>query len=173
MAAYHVVANGTRDFQLLDDNTEALGTLHYSEWFSFKAVITLADGSTFQVAPRGAWGTTIEVRKQDTVLLNFKMHWSGDIIIKSKFNQKAFVFKQQSLLKNRYVLQDEDKDKQELLTIQPDFQWSKLNHNYTLSATSEFEALEHSALLLLTIIHCANYYMTMMAGMTGAMVAIT
>ncbi|WP_303311821.1 hypothetical protein [Hymenobacter sp. BT730] len=160
MADYNVTANGTRDFQLLADG-KLLGALHYTEWFSLKAVLKLTDNSTFQIEPRGVWGTTIELKDQQTVLLNFKMHWNGTIVIKSKFNRKAFLFKQKSMLKNTFVLQD--KDEQELLVVQPAFKWSSFNYDYTLSTTEEFEVLEMKAFLLLTAVHCANYYMTMVA----------
>lgn len=160
MADYHVTANATRDFQLRADEA-LLGTLHYAEWFSFKATITLADNATFQLGPKGVWGTTIELKDQQTVLLNFKMNWSGTIIIKSKFNHKVFLFKQKSMLKNTFVLLD--KEEQELLVVQPTFKWSSFNHDYTLATTEEFEALDQKALLLLTTIHCANYYMSMVA----------
>ncbi|QNH63479.1 hypothetical protein [Hymenobacter sediminicola] len=163
MAAYKVTASGKRDFQLVADEL-VLGTLQYTEWFSFKAVITLADGSTFQIAPRGAWGTTIEVKAHDTVVLNFRMNWGGNILIKSRIHRKAFIFKQKSLFKNTYILQD--KDGQEMLTIQPDFKWSNINHDYSLSATAEFDAFDNHALLLLTTVHCANYYMSIVTGMT-------
>ncbi|ALD20459.1 hypothetical protein [Hymenobacter sp. DG25A] len=160
MADYNVTANGTRDFQLLEDG-KLLGALHYTEWFSFEAEVTLADNSSFQIKPKGVWGTTIEFKDQQKVLLDFKMHWNGTIVIKSKFNGKAFLFKQKSMLKNTFVLID--KNEQELLAVQPAFKWSSFNYDYTLSATEEFEALEMKAFLLLTTVHCANYYMTMVA----------
>ena len=83
MADYRVTANNTRDFQLLADE-QALGTLHYTEWFSLKAVLTLPDAAAFQIEPKGVWGTTIELKDQQTVLLNFKMNWKGTIVIKQK-----------------------------------------------------------------------------------------
>lgn len=168
MADYTILANGTRDFQLLQAD-KTLGALHYTEWFSFKAVIALANGSTFQIAPRGFWGTTIEVKDQEAVLLNFKMNWGGTILIKLKATSKAYVFNLKSLLKNTYVLQD--KDERELLLVQPSFKWNTLNCNYTLTSTDEFESLDYKELLLLTTVHCANYSMAMAAGATTIAVA--
>ncbi|QJX45505.1 hypothetical protein HMJ29_00540 [Hymenobacter taeanensis] len=164
MTEYTVQANGSKEFQLLANGT-VLGHLRYTEWFSLKAVITLANGMSFQIEPRGFWGTTIELKDQEKVLLTFKMHWAGKIIIKSRLDgNKALVFKNKSVLKNTYVLQD--KDEQELLLVQPDFHWIKLNHDYTISATELFEQLNAKELLLLTTVHCANYYMMMVASAT-------
>lgn len=160
MPDYQVAANGTRDF-VLAANGQTLGTLHYTEWFSFKAVLTLADGAAFQIEPKGFWGTTIEVKDEQAVLLNFKMNWGGNILIKSKLTSRAFLFKQKSLLKSTFVLLD--KEERELLLVQPSFKWSSFNHDYSLTSTPEFEMLDSKALLLLTTIHCANYYMTMVA----------
>ncbi|UPL47890.1 hypothetical protein [Hymenobacter sublimis] len=173
MAAYRILANGTRDFELLAADGTALGALHYSEWFSFKAVATLADGSAFQLEPKGFWGTTIELKDHDKVLLNFKMNWDGNIILKSKLNDSshAFVFKTKSMLKSEYVLRG--RNEQELLVVKPDFEWSKFNYNYTFTTTEEFEASDSKALLLLTVLHCANYYMTMMSSAVTTMIAAT
>jgi hypothetical protein len=170
MTEYKVTASGNQDFQLLA-NDSLVGTLRYPHWYSIKAGITLADGSTFQVEPRGFWGTTIELKNEHNVLLTFKMSWNGDIIIKSKLNDtgKAFVFKSKSVLKHTYALQD--KKGRELLVIQPDFQWSKLNYNYTISTTEHSAEVESQALLLLMVIHCANYFMTMMAATTTLLAA--
>lgn len=161
MPEYNVLATGSKEFQLLADG-QVLGHLHYPEWFSLKAVITLPDGSSFPIEPRGFWGTTIELKSEQQVLLTFKMHWDGKIILKSKLDgSRALVFKNKSVLKGTYELQD--KDKQELLLVQPNFQWRQLNHNYTITTTELLEEFRAKELLLLTTVHCANYYMTMVA----------
>ncbi|GGG47792.1 hypothetical protein [Hymenobacter glacieicola] len=173
MAAYRIIADGTRDFQLLAADGTALAALHYSEWFSFKAVATLADGSSFRLEPKGFWGTTIELKDQDKVLLNFKMNWDGNIIIKSRLDDgnQAFVFKSKSMRKGEYALRG--RNEQELLVVKPDFQWSKLNYNYTLTSTEELEASDSKVLLLLTVLHCANYYMTMMSSAVTTIIAVS
>lgn len=168
MADYLVTTDGTRTFHL-SRATTPVGSLQYAEWFSFAAQIALPDGATFQLKPKGLWETTIELTQADKTLLRFAMDWKGNIVIKSKLQEspRAFIFKLKSLLKNTYVLQD--KDQQELALVQPDFQWSKLSPHYTISTTPEFEQLPAGELLLLTLVHCANYYMTMTAAAVVAM----
>lgn len=172
MAEYQVKSMEARTFTLLAEGT-ALGELKYTEWFSFKSVLTLADGTLLRAEPKGFWGTTIEIKDQDAVLLSFKMHWNGDIVLKSRLGgvSRALVLKNQSVMKNTYVLQD--KHGQLLLTIQPDFKWSKVNHDYAISSTELFETFEAKHLLLLTAIHCTNYFMTVSAGAVAAMVSAT
>lgn len=139
-----------------------LGELQYAEWFSFKATLALTDGTTFRMEPRGFWGTTIEVKDEaETVLLSFKMHWDGNIVLKSRLGgtNRACVLKNRGLTKGGYVLLD--KHGQELLTIQPDFTWNKVNHDYAVVSSELFETYAAKDALVLTAIHCANYYMAM------------
>lgn len=165
-----VTSTDIRKFSMTENESE-LGRLDYTSWFSFKAEITLYDSKVYEVAPKGFWGTTIEVKDGEDVLLSFKMHWNGSIIIKTFFegNQQDFIFKHKGLFKNAYVLLD--KEEQELAVMQPDFKWMKFRYDYAISGSDVFKKAEHNNLLFLTIVHCANYYMSMMSGAMGAAVA--
>ena len=159
MADYLVKSTDKRTFTLLA-GAAVLGELKYTEWFSFKAILALTDGTSFRIEPRGFWGTTIEVKDEaETVLLSFKMHWDGNIVLKSRLGgtNRAVVLKNRGLTKSGYVLLD--KHEQELLTIQPDFKWNKANHDYAVVSSELFEAYAAKNALVLTAIHCANYYM--------------
>lgn len=172
MAEYQVKSPEARTFTLLA-GAEALGELKYKEWYSFKALLSLPDGTSLSIEPKGFWGTTIEIKDQDGVLLSFRMHWNGNIVLKSRLGgvSRALVLKNQSVMKNTYVLLD--KNNQELLTIQPDFKWNKVNHDYTIHSTELFDLLEDKHVFILTVIHCTNYYMTVSAGAVATMVAAT
>ncbi|WP_426492613.1 hypothetical protein [Hymenobacter sp. 102] len=161
MAGYQVQSTDTRTFSLLSDGA-VLGQLKYAEWFSFKATLTLPDGTSLRAEPRGFWGTTIEVKEHDAVGLSFKMHWNGSIVLKSRLGQESrvFVLKNRSVLKNDYVLLD--KAGQELLHLQPDFKWRTGNYEYAISSSAEFEQLAAKPILLLCATHCTNYYLAMM-----------
>ncbi|TGE23705.1 hypothetical protein E5K00_00390 [Hymenobacter aquaticus] len=172
MAQYLIKSTDKRTFTLLA-GAAVRGELKYTKWFSFKAVLALAEGPTFRIEPRGRWGTTIEVKNGESVVLSFRMHWEGSIVLKSRLGgeNRAFVLKSQGVAKTRYVLLD--KDKRELLVIEPDYQWNKTNHDYTVSSTELFEALADKDALVLTAIHCANYYMTMMSSLMTTVIATT
>ncbi|TGE27962.1 hypothetical protein [Hymenobacter metallicola] len=161
MAHYLIKSTDTRTFTLVA-NAAVLGELKYTEWFTFKAVLSLTNGPLLRIEPRGFWGTTIELKDQEeTVLLSFKMHWNGNIVLKSRLGgvNNAFVLKNQSVLKGSYVLLD--KKEQELLTILPDFKWNKTNYDYTVTSSELFESLPQKDILVLLAVHCTNYYMTM------------
>ena len=163
MKDYNAKSIDTKHFYLTTSDENPIGILKYDSWFSFKSEIILEDNTVYHVQPKGFWGTTIELKKDDTVLLNFKMNWNGNIVINTKFEEveRDFILKHKGVLKSSYVLQD--KDGLELLVIQPDFKWNKFRYDYTLSTTEKLEQFGFKNILLLTTIHCANYYMAMMS----------
>ena len=90
------------------------------------------------------------------------MGWKG-IIIKTFFNSKeeTYLLKLNGLLSNKFVLIDTDKN--ELMVAETDFKWNKLNYDYNIETTRDFDDFDKKELLLLTILHCINYYMTIIA----------
>lgn len=161
MEHYQVKSVDTKHFRLTQADTE-IGRLEYDSWFSFKAEIILADHTRYAVQPKGFWGTTIEIKAQEQVLLDFKMNWKGQILIRTLFDgpEDYYIFKQKGLLKNTFILLQQDET--ELLSIDPNFKWTKLNFDYQLTVSDSLEQLARKELLLLTAVHCANYYITMM-----------
>ncbi len=162
MSEYKVNSRNTKYFSLIKAEKE-IGNLVYEKWFSFNAEINLDSNRDYLIKPKGFWGTIIELKQNDKLLLNFKMHWNGNIIIKTVFDEteREFVLKHKGILKSFYVLLD--KNEQELVVLRPDFKWSKFNHDYNISTSESFDKFDFNEILLLTVIHCANYYMTMMS----------
>lgn len=167
-----VTSTDTRKFSMAEGEKQ-LGKLDYTTWFTLKAELTLDNNKVYQVLPKGFWGTTIEVKDGEEVLFSFKMHWNGSIILKSFLDgyERDFIFKHKGLFKNAYVLLD--KEEQELAVLQPDFKWSKFRYDYTISGNDVFKKADDNTLLFLTVVHCANYYMSMMSGGIGAAAAIS
>ncbi|MCB2377507.1 hypothetical protein LGH70_07935 [Hymenobacter sp. BT635] len=173
MAEYVLKSTDARTFTLAA-NDALLGELKYPEWYSYKALLALPDGTALRVEPRGFWGTTIELKdEQDAVLLSFKMHWNGSIILKSSLGgvNRAFVLKGKDLLEREYVLLD--RQGQELLTIRPKINWSKVNYDYTVVSSEAFEALEQQAILVLMAIHCTNHYISTSSALLATAVAVS
>lgn len=166
MKDYQANSLDTKHFELMQANT-LIGSLEYESWFSFKADIVLANHRHYAVRPKGFWGTTIEVKDREQLLLDFKMNWKGQILIRTLFDgaEDFYIIKHKGLFKNTCVLfHGEDT---ELLNIVPDFKWGKLRTDYQLVASEAFEQLAHKDLLLLTAIHCTNYYITMLTAAAG------
>lgn len=85
------------------------------------------------------------------------MGWKG-ILIKTFFNNKEneFLLKLNSLLSNKFVLLDVKNT--ELLVVDTNLKWKSFTYDYTIETASTFDSFENKELLLLTIIHCVNYY---------------
>jgi hypothetical protein len=161
MTAYHAKSMDSLSFGLTKDD-KLVGKLLYQGWFKFNAVIAAANGSSYQVEPKGFWGTTVEVKDKETVLLKFRMNWNGDIVVQTYFDhiEKGYVFKHRGFFKESFALVNQEGI--ELLVMKPYLKWRSLNYGYEITTSDSFEAFTEKELLLFTSLHCANYYMSMM-----------
>lgn len=161
MGQYKAKSTNSRNFSLTNGNSP-VGELTYAKWYSFNAEIQLADNSTYQFEPTGFWNSKIELKKAEEVLLGFEMGWYG-IILKTKFsgNTQNYLLKTKGLLSSKFVLVDEAEN--ELLVAETDFVWSKLRFDYTIDTSMEFDRTENKEIMLLTILHCINYYLTIIS----------
>ena len=144
MGQYKANSINSQNFNLTFGN-QKIGELIYEKWYSFNAEILMSDGAKYQLEPKGFW--------------EFKMSWKG-IIIKTFFDNKedTFLLKLNGLLSSKFVLIDTDK--RELMVAETDFKWNKLNYDYNIETTQNFDKFDNKELLILTILHCINYYMT-------------
>ena len=161
MGHYKANATNSHNFSLTFDN-QKIGELVYKKWYSFSAEIQMTDGTKYQLEPTGFWDSKIELKDDTQTLLEFKMGWKG-IIIKTLFNdsKEVFLLKLKGLLSNKFVLLDTNDE--ELMAAETSFKWSKLNFDYNIETTQVFDKFENKELLLLTILHCINYYITIVA----------
>ncbi|MDP3680212.1 MAG: hypothetical protein Q8R22_05195 [Flavobacterium sp.] len=164
MGQYKANSIDSKSFILTIENTK-IGELNYNEWYSFKAEIQLADNSIYQLEPKGFWDSKIELKKAEKTLLEFKMGWKG-IVIKTNFNEneKNYLLKLKGLLSNKFILIDAEEN--EILAVDTDFKWNKFNFDYTIETSTEFDTMENKELMLLTILHCVNYYLTIIVTVT-------
>jgi len=162
MTNYEVKSTDSKHF-VVTSNGEPKGSLAYDSWFSFKADIQLASQGALYAVPKGFWGTTVEIKQNDAVILSFKMHWDGNIIIKSFFPEQSateYLFKYKGILKSSFILLD-PKEKL-LMEVKPDFSFRKFNYDYAITTTDEFDKIEQNKILLLATVHCSNYFMSIM-----------
>ncbi|ADB36124.1 hypothetical protein [Spirosoma linguale] len=158
MGQYSANSTNSRNFILTFDN-EKLGELIYQKWYSFAAEILMSNGKEYTLEPKGFWDSTVELKEGEVTLLKFKMGWKG-IIIKTYFDneEKHFLLKLKGLLGNKFVLLNNENE--ELMAAETDFKWSKLNFDYTIETSPKFDNFSNEKLLLLTVLHCINYYIT-------------
>lgn len=98
------------------------------------------------------------LKDNENILLNFKMNWNLNIMINTKFEniENHYIFKNIGVLSSIYSLLDSKE--RELLVIQPEFEWRKLNYSYNIKTSTTFDKFENKDILLLSTIHCINYY---------------
>lgn len=163
MAQYETTSSNSLTFELSKEQIQ-LGKLTYKSWFKFSAIMELNDFSQYTIEPKGFWGTTIELKDGETVLLTFKMNWNGQIIIQSFFGgvEKDFIFKHRGVFKESYVLTEPNGV--ELFVMKSKMKWNKMRYEFDVTTSDEFELLKNKKILLMISIHCANYYLSLMAG---------
>src|SRR6478736_2708889 len=120
MAEYQAKSNNFLSFDLTKDD-KLIGKLSHEKWFKFNAVMEIANNKNYQVEPKGFWGTTIEIKDNEKVLVKFSMNWSGEIVVQTYFDdlEKDYVFKHKGVFNESFVLKDQAGN--ELLTLKPDF----------------------------------------------------
>ncbi len=167
MAVYHVLATKFTLFQLKAAD-DVLGELLYKNWYSVKATIQLLQQPAIQIAPKGFWSTRIEFRQQEKLWASCKMSWDTSIDIHTFFgaSEQVIQFEAKGIFKNSYELRDQQG--QLLMTLLPDFSWTKIKYEYHIHTEPLFDTYEQQPMLLLMMVHCANYYMAMMASSATA-----
>ena len=162
MSEYNAKSNNALSFEVTKDE-KLIGKLSYNSWFKFNAVIDLADYSHYVIEPKGFWGTTIELKYHDRVLLKFRMNWNGEIVIQTHFNdcKKSYAFKHRGIFKESFVLVDEEGS--EYVVMKPNFKWNNPDYEYQIATSEAFEEIPDKEIILITSLHCANYYMSMMS----------
>jgi len=165
MATYHAKTTNGLSFEVSKDS-EVIGQLTYGSLLKFNAVITIADAA-YPVEPKGFWGTSIEVRRGEQVLLSFSMGWKGQIVLQRYFSSagEKYVFDHHGVFRESFVLTDQDG--KELLVMKPQLRWAKMSYEYELVTSNTLEATRDKDILILTALHCANYYLSMTMAMMG------
>jgi len=159
MTEYQAKSNKSFSFEVTKDD-RLIGKLSYKSWFKFNAVIEIAN-SNYQVEPKGFWGTTIELKDGEKVLLKFKMNWNGEIVVLTYFTnlEQGYIFKHRGVFKDSFILIDQEGF--ELLVMKPHWKWNKMNYEYQITTSDSFDTFSNKEILLMNSLHCANYYMSM------------
>jgi len=159
MNEYIAISKNFRKYILLADQ-HPLAEMNYLNWYSLKATIKLSDSTQFLLKPKGIWNSTIELWKDEEVLLNYKLGWKGvNIKIQSEGIEESYLLKSKGIFSYKYILIDSNK--KVLLTIKPKYKWNRFNFDFAIESTEQFEQLNLKESLLLTIVHCINYLIAM------------
>ena len=139
----------------LTDNSKLLGSVTYESLFSLKANAAIRN-DLYVITPQGIFSTIISVTKMGAEIASLQMNWKGNIII-SYADKQEFLLKATGLFLNKYVLQD--KDQQQLMVLNADFNWKKFSYNYDVS----YEIKPQDILLVLLATYGANYFIASMS----------
>ncbi len=161
MAEYQAKSNNSLCFDLTEGD-KLIGKLSYKSWFKFDASMEMANDVTYQVESKGFWGTTIEVTQNEKAALKFQMNWNGEIVIQTHSDdiEKGYIFKHRGFFKESFTLANQDGI--ELLVMKPHLKWSRMSYEYEITTSDDFELFPDKEVLLMTSLHCANYYISMM-----------
>lgn len=159
MSEYYAKSVDSLSFEVTKEE-QLIGKLLYKSWFTFNAEIEI-EGRFYQVEPKGFWGTTIELKDHERVILKFRMNWNGEIVVQTYFDgvKEGFLFKHRGVFKESFVLADQQGT--ELFVMKPHLKWSALTCEYQIITSEKFETLSHKEIILINSLHCANYYMSM------------
>jgi len=155
MGYYKVSSTASKRFILTQDE-KTIGMLKYATWYSFKAEIVLSDDEIYNLEPAGFWDSRMEIRKNGKTMLDFEMGWRG--IAFRNYNagqEEKYLLKLKGFLNSKYVLVDINE--KELLVVNADLKWTKLDYDFVIETSSDFDKLENKELLLLTAVHSINY----------------
>ena len=157
MTEYKVKSEDKKKFSFTN-NDNLIGDLIYQQQYNLESDILLANGLSYHFGPKGDSAMTVELKDNESIMLNFKMNSKGNISINTKFEniEKHYIFKHTGVFKSTYTLVDSEEE--ELLVIQTDFKWDKFNQDYNISTSGTFDKFTNKDILLLTMIYCINYY---------------
>ena len=157
MTEYNVKSDDRKKFSF-KSNGISIGDLLYEQRYNLKSEILLTNGQNYHFEPKGDFTMTVELKDKGEILLNFKMNSKGNITLNTKFENIDihYIFKHTGVFKSTYTLVDSEEE--ELLVIQTDFKWNKFNQDYNIFSSDTFEKFKNKDIILMTIIHCINYY---------------
>lgn len=164
MALYKANSTNSRNFKVTLENQE-IGELLIKKWYSFDADLIMSDGKNYQLITKGFWDSKVELIDGTQTLLDFKMGWKG-IVIKTYFDnqERQYLLKLQGFINSKFILIDESD--QELSVASTDFKWLTLNFDYDIETSASFDQLRNRDLLLMTMLHCMNYYISYLSAAT-------
>ncbi|MGX1642036.1 hypothetical protein [Sphingobacterium sp. NPDC055431] len=164
MALYKANSRNSRNFKVTLENQE-IGELLIKKWYSFDADLIMSDGKNYQLITKGFWDSKVELIDGSQTLLDFKMGWKG-IVIKTYFDnqERQYLLKLQGFINSKFILIDESE--REISVASTDFKWLTLNFNYDIETSASFDQLRNRDLLLMTMLHCMNYYISYLSAAT-------
>ena len=151
-----ITYTGSKEFELNALDGTFLGKIGYEGWSSTKAAITTQFGEFYDLQTKGFWTEHISVEKSGVEIAQLRRNWRSQIIIDMLGNEEEldYLFKSVGFWNESYII--EDRNKNCLVTLIPDFNWGKFNYDYEVEINPDF-AKETNEMMILLAVYCANY----------------
>lgn len=141
-------------FIIKNADEQEVASLQYDYWYSIKATIKTNDAG-YTIKPKNILETAIYVMQNENIILEFKMNFKGDILLKDIKHGHQYKIKSKGIVNYKLHLFDENDN--QLAEITPDFVKKTFNFNYQIQTNDHFETLPNKDLLIPLLIHCSNY----------------
>lgn len=160
MNLYKANSSNLRNFTLEKDD-KTIGELIYKSWYSFKAEIALNNNQIYYFKPLGYFDPSIELFKEQTKIMSFKLGWKGVIIrVFNNGTETKFLLKKKMWdFGYDFILYNEEDE--EMANYRSKFDWKKMHFDYKIEVIKDITAIDKN-LFLLTSLHAVNYYIYMM-----------
>ncbi|NSL87662.1 hypothetical protein [Chitinophaga solisilvae] len=159
MKIYQVTSSGKQ--YSLSANEEVQGQISYPTWYSYRAVITTANG-TWNVKTEGFWGQKLLMEKDNGVVADARINWNAQVVI--TFGSREYLLKVKRFLDFSFVVLNEKKEV--VMNIRSQYKWTGCHVNYQLETEADFLPEE-----LLFLAHNCNMLLAMNGDATASVAA--
>src|SRR5699024_842114 len=139
-----------KTFQLKEKNN-LLGQLIYKSLLSESAKINIANSTNYEIKPVGL--SNITVTKNNNEVANLKMNAKFNIVITFQDGKKFYV-KNKNALSNKYIIENEEKEKLIQLDLKSNSGISDFNYDISFGEKNQ------DILFVLIGVYAVNYHMS-------------
>ena len=152
MKTYIAHSKDLRNFKLLNETEEGIGEIVYPKWYSANAEIKV-NNKTYKFSAKGFWTTSLQVLEDEKVVLNFKMAWSGDIVLTDFSNgEEHYQINKEKWYNDVFEMKDQQGNA--ILKIKRNFKWKDFSYYYEIVSEND----DLSLLTILGVVHVVNFF---------------
>ncbi len=152
---YTVTSQGSRYFEVYNEQNDSMGTLTLNTWWHSKGEINAVSGITYKIAPKGFWQTTFTITKNDMPFGEIKVTFGGRLRITFANENRTYTLKRKNLWKSELALYDLEDRETALVAVS--YNWRKWKTDYAIDVHHNLLNKETNMVLPLILVFCARY----------------
>ncbi len=125
---YTALGNGTRHFEVVNDQNAIVGSLEYKVWLPNRARITTLNNLEFDAVPFGFWQNSMAVMRDGVTYAELKRTMSMSMEV--QLANRQFTVKRKNFWQGSYKLENETGE--EMAEISGSFKWRKFSFDYDI-----------------------------------------